>query len=542
MAFTASTWGQARLLTGLSPGSSLSGFTAVITKANLPTSALDTGSLSCLNGGGDWRFSTDINGTNQVPLDLDPANCVTSATPSNTKFIGWIRFPTYASGTREIYAFWNKAGQSQPIPSAAFGSEDVYQDFRYVSHDGITDSTGNSTITQFGSPTAGTGHLGSPSVILNGTTQYGRASSARTPTGAGYYSTWIKDTNGASDGCAVGSFKSTASFDWESTGVSGSLNARGLVRRGGNGTSTIESSTTYTTNNWIESTLNLIGIAEQSEYLNGAGKTTDTTSRALSGETYDRLTYGRCDDSSPSGYVEGEMAEMWVSDTSKTDDFISSRYANISDPSTFWTAGAVFVPGGGANAAITIPKPVFSSSAESIAPVFNAAVNFTVSKPVFASTAQSIAPITSGDVNFTIGKPEFSATAQAIPAGSGANADITISKPVFASTAQSIAPIITADVAFSITAPIFSATAQSLGLSTSADVSITISKPEFSATAQAIGVDNNAAVSFNIASPIFSVFAGGAVLEYYYAKDTQIVLIEKSKIITAPNKSRTLGV
>ena len=60
MAFTASSWGQGQLLTGLSPGSSETGFEAAITKANLPTSALDTGSLSCLNGGGDWRFSTDI--------------------------------------------------------------------------------------------------------------------------------------------------------------------------------------------------------------------------------------------------------------------------------------------------------------------------------------------------------------------------------------------------------------------------------------------------------------------------------------------------
>jgi hypothetical protein len=222
--------------------------------------------------------------------------------------------------------------------------------------------------------------------------------------------------------------------------------------------------------------------------------------------------------------------------------------------------------GGGASAAVTIPKPIFSSAAQSIAPIFNAAVSFTVSKPVFASTAQSVAPgnngdvsfliakpvfastaqalvpIVSGSIAFAIGKPEFAATAQAIPAGAGANASIFINKPVFASTAQSMAPIITGDVAFSISAPIFSATGQALGPNTNADASIVISKPQFNAAAQAIGVDNNAAISFNIASPIFSIFAGGAVLEYYYAKGTQIVLIEKSTIIKAPNKSRTLGV
>jgi hypothetical protein len=488
MAFTASTWGQARLLTGLSPGSSLSGFTAVITKANLPTSALDTGSLSCLNGGGDWRFSTDINGTNQVPLDLDPANCVTSATPSNTKFIGWIRFPTYASGTREIYAFWNKAGQSQPIPSAAFGSEDVYQDFRYVSHDGITDSTGNSTITQFGSPTAGTGHLGSPSVILNGTTQYGRASSARTPTGAGYYSTWIKDTNGASDGCAVGSFKSTASFDWESTGVSGSLNARGLVRRGGNGTSTIESSTTYTTNNWIESTLNLIGIAEQSEYLNGAGKTTDTTSRALSGETYDRLTYGRCDDSSPSGYVEGEMAEMWVSDTPKTGDFIFSRYANISDPSTFWTAGAVFVPGGvTANGAVTLPSLVFSGSATDSTSEVTANGAVTLPSLVFSGSATDSTSQVTANGDVTLPSLVFSGSAAPTqPAAQiTASGDITLPSLVFSGSAAATQPAAAITASGDITLPslVFSGSATDSTSQVTASGDITLPSLVFSGTA-----------------------------------------------------------
>ena len=111
-----------------------------------------------------------------------------------------------------------------------------------------------------------------------------------------------------------------------------------------------------------------------------------------------------------------------------------------------------------------------------------------------------------------------------------------ISKPVFASTAQSIAPIITGDVAFSISGPIFSATGQALGPNTNANAAFVISKPQFNATAQSIGVVNNAAINFNIASPIFSIFAGGAVLEYYYAKGTQIVLIEKSTIIKAPNK------
>jgi hypothetical protein len=494
-----------------------------------PNTEFTTAMLAALDsGGGDLRFGTE-DGTTQYPCEIVDGLNIVWMTPTGLS----------VASAATVGVWGDNTGASQPAVGAPFGSEAVWVDFRYISHDGITDSTGNSTITfPGGTPTVGTGPLGSPSVILNGTDQYGRAGISSTLSTSHYYSSWIKQSS-LTSGVALGEFSSSDAFKYQAVGVNGTGNATAYHRQNA---VTVEavSTSSITTNVWYEISASFVSDVSRSAYVNGSNKGTNTTSITASG-TVDRRTYGRNDDSSPSEQLAAEIAELWLSDTSRTDDFISIKYDNLSTAAAtaWWIAADA---GGGTNAAITIPKPVFSSAAQAIAPVFNAAVNFTVSKPVFASTAQSVGPTTSGDVNFTIGKPEFSATAQAIPAGSGANADITISKPVFASTAQSIAPIITADVAFSITAPIFSATAQSLGLSTSADVSIAISKPEFSATAQAIGVDNNATVSFNIASPIFSVFAGGAVLEYYYAKDTQIVLIEKSKIITAPNKSRTLGV
>jgi hypothetical protein len=297
-----------------------------------PNTEFTTTMLAALDaGGGDLRFGTE-DGTTQYPCQIvDGLNTV------------WMTPTGLSVASAATVGVWgDNTGASQPAVGAAFGRNAVWVDFRYISHDGVTDSTGNSTITQFGSPTAGTNQFGGASVVLNGTTQYGRASSARTPTGAGYYSSWFKDTTvGATEAWgSVGSYNSTLAFDWESTGVSDSLNARGLIRRAGNGTDTVDSSTTYSVSTWNESTLNLIGIAEKSEYLNGAGKVTDTTSRALSGATYDLVSYGRFDDSSPSGYFEGELAEMWVSDTSRTDDFISIKYDNQSTAAatSWWIA------------------------------------------------------------------------------------------------------------------------------------------------------------------------------------------------------------
>jgi hypothetical protein len=342
MAFTASTWGQGRLLTGLSPGSSLSGFTAVITKANLPTSALDTGSLSCLNGGGDWRFSTDINGSTQLPCEI--FTCVTNATAGNTEFVAWVRFPTYASGTRSVYAFWNKAGQSQPLVGAAFGRNAAWVDFRYISHDGFTDSTGNSTITfPEGTPTVGTGPLGSPSVILNGTDQYGRAGISSSLSTSHYYSSWIKQSS-LTSGVALGESSSSDAFKYQAVGVNGTGNATAYHRQNA---VTVEavSTSSITTNVWYEISASFVSDISRSAYVNGSNKGTNTTSITASGAV-DRRTYGRNDDSSPSEQLAAEIAELWLSDTSRTDDFIGSKYDNQNNPSTFWTAGAVFVPGG----------------------------------------------------------------------------------------------------------------------------------------------------------------------------------------------------
>jgi hypothetical protein len=243
-------------------------------------------------------------------------------------------------------------------------------------------------------------------------------------------------------------------------------------------------------------------------------------------------------------YIDGTL-ELSVTDTSITSgDYAGLEHQKYVNGNARFNDFLVEDTGSTtlANASITISKPTFSAAAQSIAPTINAAVAFLINSPVFASSAQALPPVVNAAVSFSIGKPEFSSTAQAIPPAAGGNANIVISKPVFASTAQSIAPSITANVAFNIAAPIFSATAQALGPNTNANASIEITKPQFNATAQSIGVDITATVSFNIVSPIFSIFAGGAVLEYYYAKETQIVLIEKSTIITAPNKSRTLGV
>jgi hypothetical protein len=352
MAFTAADWGQGQLLTGLSPGSSLSGFTAVITKANLPTSALDTGSLSCLNGGGDWRFSTDIDGVNQLPVEI--IDCVTSATASSTKFEAQIRFPSYASGTRSVYAFWNKAGQSQPISSASFGSEEVWQDFIAALHlyDGsLADSTGNGYNGTLGgtSPTAlsergysfSNGFITLGAVPLDGRSTVSvyctfKNSAASADRGIWYLNNdgggndaplGIRQDSVVSGGTAVVTFQS--SFSQEVAGFSYRLEHL------------TNSSTTS-----VQRSCNVFDNQSTAIYMDGSNdfeSVLDTNSSTTLDVGTGDLRLG----TGAKARYSGEIHSFYVKETADSSDFQSSIDSNKSDPSAFWTLGTVFVPSGG---------------------------------------------------------------------------------------------------------------------------------------------------------------------------------------------------
>tara|TARA_R110000803_G_scaffold115793_5_gene184363 strand:- start:9942 stop:11054 length:1113 start_codon:yes stop_codon:yes gene_type:complete len=353
MAFTASTWGQGRLLTGLSPGSSLSGFTAVITKDNLPTSALDTGPLSGLNGGGDFYFATDINGANQLPAQI--VTCVTNATASSTEFEAEIRFPTYASGTRSVYAFWNKAGQSQPLPGAAFGSEEVWQDNLIAAHleessgSTATDSAGNRNGTYNGSlPTVGA-NFGQD---LNGTSDYVNFGNAALGIASAFtFSLKVRtDTIGSNQQLFTSDDSNTANRHWQwridAAGTVGIIpfDSSGSVIFGSSGSTVLSAATEYI--------LDFVWTASAyKSYINGVedlSVASTTNIGDLTGAGFGAAIGAReASGGAKADLFNGQAGELRVvAGAYLTADYIASKSANQLNPSTFWTAGTVFVPGG----------------------------------------------------------------------------------------------------------------------------------------------------------------------------------------------------
>ena len=159
----------------VSGSSDLTDFPMLITLDHLNSEIVDGGAYSALNGGGDIRFSSDAAGNNPLPIEV--VEFVTSATPANRKCQIWVKVPNVSSSSDTIiYIWYNKAGEVQPVPSSIYGSQAVWSNYHFVSHDGLYDSASNQYLTVNGSPTTGITPYGGTSWKGNGITDYNHMS------------------------------------------------------------------------------------------------------------------------------------------------------------------------------------------------------------------------------------------------------------------------------------------------------------------------------------------------------------------------------
>jgi hypothetical protein len=126
-------------------------FLLMLTEDNLPPEIFDAdGSFPALNGGGDIRFSVDNGGLNQIPCEI--VSFITNNNPALGEAEIWLKIPQLTSRS-EFYIWWNKAGETQPLASSAFGSQTVYSAVEFASNHNATDSTGKHSLTKHGSQT-----------------------------------------------------------------------------------------------------------------------------------------------------------------------------------------------------------------------------------------------------------------------------------------------------------------------------------------------------------------------------------------------------
>ncbi|WP_190808395.1 DUF2341 domain-containing protein [Flagellimonas sp. S3867] len=106
-------------------------FPVLITLDHLNSEIVDGGANSALNGGGDIRFSSDSAGNNQLAIEV--VEFITSSTASNRKCQIWVKIPSLSATTNTtIYIWYNKTGEVQPAASSTYGSEAVWS-ANYVS-------------------------------------------------------------------------------------------------------------------------------------------------------------------------------------------------------------------------------------------------------------------------------------------------------------------------------------------------------------------------------------------------------------------------
>ncbi len=127
--------------------STLTNFPIMLTEDSLPSEMFDAdGSYPALSDGGDIRFSTDIDGENQLPCEIE--YFVTNNDPANGKAVIWVNVPSVSgSSNTTIYIWYNKSGESQPGRATTYGFEKVWNSsYHLIMHMNNTPAGNNSIL------------------------------------------------------------------------------------------------------------------------------------------------------------------------------------------------------------------------------------------------------------------------------------------------------------------------------------------------------------------------------------------------------------
>lgn len=177
------------------------------------------------------------------------------------------------------------------------------------------------------------------------------------------------------------------------------------------------------------------------------------------------------------------------------------------DKPLFASTADVTLPQPISDVSYTIDAPTFASSATATLPQPIADISYTVVAPTFASSAAATLPQPLADVAYTINSPTFSASAEATIPGFNASAAFEINKPTFSATATATQPQPVADVSYSVSSPLFSSSATATLPQPVSDIAYSIASPTFSASATATEPGFNAVVDFSVDAPLFSASA-----------------------------------
>lgn len=317
-------------------------FPVLITEDNLPSEMFDAdGSIPAKADGGDLRFYLDEAGT--IRLATDIVTFVTDNDPANSKALIYVKHPSAAS-LATLYCKWGNASHVLPAPDAPYGRNAVWTDYKYVSHDGLTDSTGLNVITAIGSPLPTAGISGMTALDLDGSGNYtvtGVQAGALDITGALTVTAWVRADSSTSGYGRVIHYHNTDGWvsviNRDKTG----LGQYGLASKVGSSTTTLRgapSGSAIPNGEWcyVSATQDALGFG-QSVGLNTVSYANSIGSMG-GGTNDDKIYIG--DRSDLNANADISLSEIRIREEKLSSDWLAAEYANQNDPATFITSGA----------------------------------------------------------------------------------------------------------------------------------------------------------------------------------------------------------
>ena len=420
--------------------SSQSNFAWVITEQNFidanNEAAIDGGSNSILNGGGNLRVYTDDTKATQIPVQI--VTFVTGGTPS---VVVWLLSPTLAVGST-VYIEADTVATTQPPAGSTYGSEAVWSSRVAVLHmneastNGVFyDSTGNGySTTKTSGGTLNTVTSGHP---FNGTWPNFTQNQALTLTGSAQIlnssnftiSHWVNvDISSSADG-AFGNRYSSDDTQWIQQNVSEKVSLKGATTE--DSTAPADHSTGVTllvhsvfNGSSLISYINGVEVSRDSSITNTSGITTPP------GRDYRIATYY---DDAVVRRLDGRLAYQQVSTDARSQDAITAEYNNQSNPSAFASTSAWEEQDAGITAvvAITTPAPIFAVGIAVTTPLLTAIVDIDISAPTFSVMATATTSANEAVANISIGAPEFSAIGSATLPMATASITLSLPAPIF---------------------------------------------------------------------------------------------------------------
>jgi hypothetical protein len=286
--------------------------------------------------GGDIRIYED-DGTTELAREV--VSCDTTAETGEV----WIKVPSLSSSVDTVLQVHVDGTSSDYATTDLFGAQEVWSDYAAVYHfnDLGTDSTGNGYDIDGGETPVYDDVLWGRGVDI-GTMVNATADAFLTSSTAHTLQVSAEDTASpttADSGIFGVAASNVFAKNW-SVGLFGT-NSRTARMVSNDVFSSVTSQTTTSPSGgspfWLAASYD--GAGTTTGFLNYDGELeTGSASTTFNNESWNRIAIGQAGDLSPSGAWDGKVAEARIALESRSTEWLTTEYANQSDPGTFYAA------------------------------------------------------------------------------------------------------------------------------------------------------------------------------------------------------------